>query len=153
MTEAAIFYLRDLMVETPVEFFHSVLAFMCGADTGSLWTILEEDPATFLHQAPDERSKLLRVSGSPSPEISLSAFVATRFKQLVEQNTECTTCPWQQICQGYFKWPDPAYDCRGSKQLFSIIKAAGDEMRQELAYRDQADPEEQVGQFESKAPW
>jgi hypothetical protein len=147
LTEAATFYLRDPMVETPVEFFHSGLAFMGGADTGSLWTILEEDPAIFLHQEPDGRAKLPGVSGSPSLEISLPTFVATRFKQLVEQNTECTTCPWQRICQGYFKWPDPAYDCRGVKQLFSIIKAAADEMTQELAYRAQAEQEEQLGEF------
>jgi hypothetical protein len=147
LTEAAIFYLRDPMVETPVEFFHSVLAFMCGADTGSLWTILEEDPAIFLHQGVDGGSKLPRLPDSPWQDISLPTFVTTHFKQLVEQNTECTTCPWHQICQGYFKWPDPAYDCRGIKQLFSVIKTAADEMRQELAYRDPADPEEQLGEF------
>jgi hypothetical protein len=39
------FYLRDPMVETPVEFFHSVLASMCG--DGSLWMILEENPGLF----------------------------------------------------------------------------------------------------------
>jgi hypothetical protein len=136
LTEAVTFYLRDPMVETPMEFFHSVMAFMCGGDTGSLWTILEEDPALFLRQDPEGRSRLPRVSGSPSPEVSLPTFVETRFKQLVEQDTECTTCPWRQICQGYFKWPDPSYDCREIKQLFSIIKAAADEVRQELAYQD-----------------
>jgi hypothetical protein len=151
LTEAVTFYLRNPMVETPVEFFHSVLAFMSGADTGSLWTILEEDPAIFLHQDPDGRSKLPRVSGSPPQEISFPTFVATRFKKLVEQNTECTTCPWQRICQGYFKWPDPAYNCRGIKELFSIIKTAADEMGQELAYRDQAKPEEQHLKFGSEA--
>jgi hypothetical protein len=135
------------MVETPVEFFHSVLAFMCGADTGSLWRILEEDPEIFLHQSSDERSKSSGVWGSPSQETSFPAFVATRFKQLVEQNTECTTCPWQQICQGYFKWPNPVYDCREIKRLFSIIKTAADEMRQELACRDHAHPEEQPGEL------
>lgn len=149
LTEAVTFYLRDPMVETPVEFFHSVLAFISGADTGSLWTILEEDPAIFLHQDPNGRFELPRVSGSPPQEILLPAFVATRFKKLVEQNTECTTCPWQQICQGYFKWPDPSYDCRGIKQLFSIIKAAADEMGQELARRDRVHPEEQLGEFGS----
>jgi hypothetical protein len=151
LTEAATFYLCDPMVETPVEFFHSVLAFICGADTGSLWTILEEDPAIFLHQDADGRAKLPRISGSLPPEVSVPTFVATRFKQLVEQNTECTTCPWQEICQGYFKWPDPAYDCRGVKQLFSMIKTAVDEMVQELARRDRAHPEEQLGEFGSKA--
>jgi len=106
-----------------------------------------------LHHDPNGRAKSPRVSGSPSPEISLPGFVATRFKQLVEQNTKCTTCPWRQICQGYFKWPDAAYDCRWVKQLFSIIKIAADEMRRELACRDQANPEEQLGQIGSKASW
>jgi hypothetical protein len=137
LTEAAIFYLRDPMVETPVDFFHSVVAFMCGADTGSLWTILEEDPDIFLRQDSAGRSKLPRVSDSPALAISFPTFVATWFKRLVDQNSECTSCPWQEICQGYFKWPDPAYDCRGVKQLFSIIKTAADEIRQEVAYRDQ----------------
>jgi hypothetical protein len=147
LTEAATFYLRDPMVETPVEFLHSALAFMSGTDTGSLWTILEEDPDIFLRQDPAGRAKLPSASSSLLPAVSLPAFVATRFKQLVEQNTECTTCPWQQICQGYFKWPDPAYDCRGVKQLFSTIKAAADEMGQELARRDRAHPEDQLGEF------
>ena len=35
LAETLTFYLRDPMVEAPVEFFHSVLAFMCGAETGS----------------------------------------------------------------------------------------------------------------------
>jgi hypothetical protein len=151
LAEAVTFYLREPMVETPVEFFHSVLAFMCGADTGSLWTILEEDPASFLRKDRDGRFKLPRGSGSPPLEISLSEFVANRFEQLLEQNTECTTCPWQQICQGYFKWPDSAYDCRGIKQLFTIIKTAADEMKQELVHRDQANTEKQHWDFGSEA--
>src|SRR4029077_3343340 len=36
LTEALEFYLHGAMVETPVEFFHSLLAGACGADTGSL---------------------------------------------------------------------------------------------------------------------
>lgn len=99
------------------------------------------------------RFELPRVSGSPPQEISFPAFVATRFKKLVEQNTECTTCPWQQVCQGYFKWPDPVYDCRGIKHLFSIIKTAADEIGQELAYRDQANLEEQHLKFGFEASW
>jgi len=149
LTEAINFYLRDPLVETPVEFFHSVLAFMCGAGTGSLWMILEEDPALFLHRGVDGGSTLPRVSDSPSPDLSPATFVATWFKRLVEQNAECVTCPWQQICQGYFKWPDPAYDCGGVKQLFSAIKAAADEMGRELARRDHADPEEELGKLGS----
>ena len=37
LTEALEFYLHGPMVEMPVEFFHSLLATVCGADGGSLW--------------------------------------------------------------------------------------------------------------------
>jgi hypothetical protein len=133
LTEALGFYLHGAMVETPVEFFHSLLAAACGADTGSLWMILEEDPAAFLHYDAEGHIQLPRSGGFRLAEISPEAFVEHHFKNLVEQGAECATCPWQQACRGYFKWPDAAYSCAGVKQLFSIIKAAAAEIEQDLA--------------------
>ena len=43
------FYLHYPIVEAPIEFFHSALAWMRGTQTGSLWSIVEEDPAIFRH--------------------------------------------------------------------------------------------------------
>jgi hypothetical protein len=129
LTEALEFYLHEPMVEVPVEFFHSLLA----ADTGSLWMILEEDPGAFLHYGEEGNPKLPRSSERPSAEMSLAAFVESHLKGLVEQGAECATCPWRQVCKGYFKLPDPAYSCGGVKQLFSMIKAAADEIRRDLA--------------------
>jgi hypothetical protein len=151
LIEAVNFYLRDPMVETPVEFFHSVLAFMCGAGDGSLWMILEEDPALFLHRGVDGGFKIRGISRSPAPELLSATFVDTWLKRLLEQDAECMTCPWQQICQGYFKWPDPAYDCEGVKQLFSAIEVVANEMGRELACRDHAGLEEAVGKLGSIA--
>jgi hypothetical protein len=151
LIEAVNFYLRDPMVETPVEFFHSVLAFMCGAGDGSLWMILEEDPALFLHRGVDGGFKIRGISRSPSPDLFSTGFLDTWFKRLLEQDAECVTCPWQQICQGYFKWPDPAYDCEGVKRLFSAVEAVANEMGRELACRDQAGLEEAVGKLGSIA--
>jgi len=151
LTEAVSFYLRDPMVETPVEFFHSVLAAMCGAGDGSLWMILEEDPALFLHRGVDDGFKIRGISSSPSPDLFSTTFVDTWFKRLLEQNAECATCPWQQICQGYFKWPDPAYDCRGVKRLFSAVEAVANEMGRELACRDHTGPEKELGKLGSIA--
>jgi sulfatase maturation enzyme AslB (radical SAM superfamily) len=54
----------------------------------------------------------------------------------VERRAECATCPWLQVCRGYFKWPDPGYSCRGVKQLFSIIEAAASEIGRELDARE-----------------
>jgi hypothetical protein len=151
LTEAVNFYLRDPMVETPVEFFHSVLASMCGSGDGSLWMILEEDPALFLHRGFEGGSKIRGISSSTSPDLFSATFVDTWFKRLLEQNAECMTCPWQQICQGYFKWPYPAYDCGGVKQLFATIETAAHEMRRELVRRDFDDPEEELRKLGSIA--
>jgi len=133
LTDALKFYLHGPMVETPVEFFHSLLAIACGADRGSLWMILEEDPAAFLRYDREGRPKLPRSGGFGSTEIFAEAFVENRLKSLLEQGAECASCPWQQVCRGYFKWPDPAYSCAGVKRLFSLIDAAADEMKQDLA--------------------
>ena len=133
LMEALEFYLHEPMVVMPVEFFHSLLAALCGTDKGSLWMILEEDPAAFLHYDAEGLPKLPRSDGFRSVEISPGGFVEHHLKSLVEQGAECAACPWQQVCRGYFKWPDPAYSCEGVKQLFSIVKAAAHEIERDLA--------------------
>jgi hypothetical protein len=137
LIEALEFYLHGPMVEMPVEFFHSLLATVCDADTRSLWMILEEDPAAFLHCDREGHPELPRSGGFRSVEFSPEAFVEHHLKSLVEQGAECATCPWQQACRGYFKWPDPAYSCGGVKQLFSIIEAAGEEIERDLSNREE----------------
>lgn len=133
LAEALEFYLHEPMVEAPVEFFHSLLGSFCGADTDSLWMILEEDPAVFLRYDDQGIPKLPRSPSTPSEQMSIAGFVERHFKSLIECGAECATCPWRQECRGYFKWPDPAYSCGGVKQLFSIIAAAANEMGRELA--------------------
>lgn len=95
--DAADFYLRDPMVEVPVEFFHSLLAGFFEPETGTLWDFLEQSPA------------------------------------LASLHGECVTCRWQAVCAGYFKHPDPAYDCAGVKQLFTALEAAAEEIKCDLA--------------------
>jgi hypothetical protein len=126
-------YLHGPMVEAPVEFFHTLLAAMSGADTDSLWMILEEDPAAFLHFDADGRARLPGSGAFDWGEISPADFVESRLRSLVEQGAECATCPWQQPCRGYFKWPNPSYTCERIKQLFSIIQAAAEEIARDLA--------------------
>lgn len=135
LKEVLDFYLHAPTVEAPVEFFHSLLAITYGADTGSLWMILEEDPAAFLEYDINGQARLPRSNSFESVKISAAEFVEHHFKSLVEQGGECATCPWQRSCRGYFKWPDPAYSCEGVKELFSIIQAAADEIGGDLAGR------------------
>ena len=117
LSEAAHFYLHDPMVESPVEFFHSLLGSFRGAETGTLWMILEEDPKRFARAEPRQPRD----------------FVETRLARLVDEGAECAACRWQTLCAGYFKWPDPAYDCAGVKRLFALIESAADEIGRDLA--------------------
>jgi hypothetical protein len=133
LKEVMDFYLHEPTVEAPVEFFHSLLATTCGADAGSLWMILEEDPAAFLQYDIDGQVRLPRSGSFKSVEFSPAEFVENHLKSLVQQGAECATCPWQQSCRGYFKWPDPSYSCEVVKELFSAIQAAADEIRRDLA--------------------
>ena len=127
------FYLHEPMVEAPIEFLHSFLASMEGGYTGSLWVILEEDPDTFHRCDANGRAWVPRSCDSSYVESVSPGFVEKRLKSLIAQGGECASCPWQQPCRGYFKWPDPTYSCEGIKELFSSIQTAGNEIRKELA--------------------
>ena len=133
LAEALTFYLHDPMVEAPIEFFHSALAWMRGAQTGSLWIIFEEDPAIFRHYDTNGRSGLPRMTRPLAEAASLHDFVTSHLARLINEGAECATCAWQPLCQGYFKWPDPSYSCRGVKQLFATLRAAADEIERDLA--------------------
>lgn len=133
LAEALEFYLHGPMVEAPLEFFHSLLASAAGADNGSLWMILEEDPEAFQRYDDQGRRQLPRPAGIGAAETFSESFVENRLRTLLDQGAECASCPWQRVCRGYFKWPDPAYSCEGVKRLFSRINAAADEIKRDVA--------------------
>ena len=122
--EAAQFYLHDSMVETPVEFFHSLLAWFRGLRSGTLWAFLEQDPAEFTH---------FDAGGLP---LHAADFVETHLAGLIGDNGECASCQFKDVCAGYFKWPDASYDCSGVKDLFSIFQSAAQEIGRELAQQE-----------------
>jgi hypothetical protein len=125
---AARFYLHESIVEAPVEFFHSLLAAFRGMADGTLWTFLEQDPAIFSHR--DDMGRALHAAD----------FVETHFAGLLNTGAECATCRWQSLCAGYFKWPDPAYDCANVKQLFTMLESAADEITHDLATQEMSSP-------------
>jgi hypothetical protein len=114
LQDALEFYLHDPMVDAPIEFFHSALAWMRGAPAGSLLRVLEEDSA--IYQRDEIRSPL-------------PGFFAT----LVQRGAECATCPWSDFCEGYFKWPDATYSCEGVKRIFASLRAAAAEIEEDLS--------------------
>jgi hypothetical protein len=124
LIEAAHFYLHDPMVETPVEFFHSLLATFRGLGGGTLWQFLEQDPAIYSHR--DTAGLALH-----APD-----FVEAHLARLLHDRAECATCRWQPVCAGYFKYPNPTYDCVGVKQLFATLEAAAEEIGCDLASQE-----------------
>ena len=124
LNEAAQFYLRDPMVESPIEFFHSVFAAFRGMGDGTLWRFLEQDFANF------------SVRDAAGLALHAPDFFETHLARLLSEGAECATCRWQPVCAGYFKWPDPGYDCAGVKDLFATLEAAAGEMKRDLASLD-----------------
>lgn len=46
---------------------------------------------------------------------------------------ECAACRYQTVCAGFFKNPDPAYDCDGIRQIFGNIESMAEEISRDLA--------------------
>ncbi len=130
LEEALTFYLHNPMVEAPIEFFHSALAWLRGAPTGSLWRVLEEDPVIY------QRARISGVNNSPrAAELPIDPrqdFGFLFLDRLTQRGAECASCPWREFCTGYFKWPKPEYSCAGVKLLFSKLLAAAKEIEADL---------------------
>jgi hypothetical protein len=130
LQEALTFYLRNPLVEAPIEFFHSALAWLREAPTGSLWGVLEEDPAIYQREATNTAWSLPQPSDfaiDPTQD-----FGHLFLERLTDHDAECATCPWRDFCAGYFKWPEPDYSCTGVKLLFSNLLAAVKEIEDDL---------------------
>jgi hypothetical protein len=124
LNEAAQFYLHNPMVETSVEFFHSLLASFRWGGTGTLWAFVEQDPSG---------SSFLDSAGVP---LKSADFLAANIARSHENESECSECRFHSVCAGYFKWPDPTYACAGVKELFATFEKAADEISRDLAAQE-----------------
>jgi hypothetical protein len=146
LDEALSLYLFDPMLETPIEFFHSVLSHFHGHPSGDLWTMLQEDPAVFPRYEESGRVLMPRttVVFSEMDVVDTPAgFVERHVRHLLDSGAECTLCPWLGVCQGYFKWPDTNYSCaEGVMPLFERLKETAEEMREALVAGERGGEEE-----------
>ena len=118
LEEAAEMYLHDPVVETPIEFFHSLFGYVSKVGGPDLWIATETDPDIF-------------DSPQGPPEASMG-WVGNHVRQLEEDNAECVNCRWNGYCRGFFKSPDPAYSCEGIIRVFDRIGDAALEMQRDL---------------------
>lgn len=126
-------YLHKSTVTQPIECFHSLLLGFCNHEPVSLWAIQEEDPALirYVDEQGEERlpGKLAEAECGSAPD----SFVENWGKSLLAESAECADCPFFSPCRGYFKWPRRDYDCAGVKTLFTTLRQAGGELREDLA--------------------
>ena len=92
-----------------------------GHGEGTLWSFLEHDPAT------------VSIRDSAGRPVLDPDHVEKQFQRLCASGAECADCPWGVVCRGYFKHPDPAYECAGVKRLLATLSDAAAEIARDLA--------------------
>jgi len=119
-------YLHDPQATAPVEFFHSALSRRLHGTPLTLWTALERDPALHRQVADD---------GGPDPQAPPhdSGFVAAHLARLIAEDAECVRCRFQELCAGYFKWPDASYACAPVVALLGQVDEAANALERDLA--------------------
>jgi hypothetical protein len=98
LTEAAHFYLHDPMVETPVEFFHSLLAVFAAWETARSGDF-------------SSRSSRLLASRCCGPRIPPSRLGRNPSRPSARRRGRVRHVSLAAVCAGYFKSPNPTYDC------------------------------------------
>jgi len=119
-------FLHSDEYEVAVEPFSSLLAAHIHQQPLNLWDLPEQNPVTTVemnregHLHPPGRVAHLR-------EEPLESFRKS-FPDRAADHPECRACPHRDRCQGFFKWPDPSYDCTLLRQqlLDPIAQAAQD---------------------------
>jgi hypothetical protein len=126
-------YLHRTNVHQPIEFFHSALLSFFRQEPISLWEIAEEDPAQVRYITDEGQETISKRFANHEIGGDLEVFVERFSEQLVAEKRECNGCEFFSKCRGYFKWPDKSYDCAGVKRLFTTLRNAADELRDDLA--------------------
>ncbi len=112
-------YLRDGRATRAIEPFHSALATLLHGDGATLWDAVEHNPVDYRREPPHP--------GLESPDS-----VEVRRDRLVQEGAECAGCSLLPWCVGWFKWPNPDYDCADVRALFGKVEQAADELRADL---------------------
>jgi hypothetical protein len=116
-----------------VEYFHSALLAWYHGRTDTLWAIQEEDPAGFRHVTDAGEEKAPRRFAELSAHFDDVATVEGIKTALVKVGSGCRGCEFLDLCCGYFKSPCPDYRCDGPKAVFTALREAAEELRQDLA--------------------
>lgn len=127
------YYLHQATVCQPIEFFHSLLLSYYLDSPVTLWAIQEEDPSISRYINDDGTwSVPSRTMGED--RLDPDRFVGAFRGKLLARGAQCVACSFFDRCSGYFKLPDPAFDCHNAWALLEGIRQAAGELKE---YRTQ----------------
>lgn len=118
-------YLHGAQTSAPVEFLQSALAWWLHGDAPPAWIALELDPDWY----PRVETDAGKASAWPTCE---PGFVRAHLARLVDAGAECAACRFREWCQGFFKWPVPAYDCGGITRLLTRVEESAAQLARDL---------------------
>lgn len=136
------FYLKNPIIEEPIEFFHSLFFAIVNSESTNLWEILEKDPSRYCVISDEGRI----TDGGPGPvphgilptetnaETASSPLASHDLQELaMTRHKTCAECRYFRWCRGFFKYPDPDYSCGTVLSLFDHLAAAAAEFKQDLS--------------------
>lgn len=126
-------YLHRTNVRQPIEFFQTVLLSFYQHEPVSLWEVAEEDPSEVRYITDDGKETISKRFAGAKLEGDLDDFVDRYSAELLYEKRECHECEFFSHCGGYFKWPDKSYSCVGVKKLFSTLRSAAEELKQDVS--------------------
>jgi hypothetical protein len=125
-------YLHGPRTSAPVEVFQSALARWLHGDAPPAWVALELDPDWYPRVADEGETR-------DSWPVLEPGFVQAHLERLERDGAECGACRFRDWCQGFFKWPDPAYHCApGVMPLLARVEESARQLARDL---DQFQPD------------
>ena len=59
--------------------------------------------------------------------------MAAHLARLIAEGAACARCRFQELCAGYFKWPDASYECAPVVALLGQVDEAANALERDLA--------------------
>jgi hypothetical protein len=148
LIEIADLYLHNPTISQPIEFFHSLLAAMCRKADITLWQIQEEDPTLYRYVSDDGQITLSGRLSSSDLQVDGPNWPQSLKSQLQAKADECAVCGFFKNCAGYFRFPDPNYQCDGVRRLMGILKDAASDIEADLKASGQF-PDQHTSEIDS----
>lgn len=130
------FFLHSPDISARVSLFYSLLKSFYSHKSESIWRIQEEHPQEHRYVTEDGQIMLSRRSGISKDETNIEAFLDNHKLDLFLASDPCCLCQFFAACEGYFKLPDPGYQCEKIQELFGVIWDAAVALRNDMQHYD-----------------